>query len=258
MHHENFDVFGARKMHIVLNREADTRGRGHVARCTIERLMRDFGLRGIRRAKEPNTTRSAPRQQCPQDLVNRHFRAFAQNQLWVADITYVHTFTGWIYVAFVTDVFNREIVGWQVSRSLHTDLALDALKMGIYLRGRDGQDLCGLIHHSDRGVQYRAIRYGEALAEQDAVASVGSKGDSYDNALAEALNSLFKAELIRNRGPWTGIDDVEIATAEWVHWFNTYRPHGALDGLTPQAYRASQLEASTDSSEPVPVLLDAR
>ena len=153
MHHENFDVFGARKMHIVLNREADTRGRGHVARCTIERLMRDLGLRGIRRAKEPNTTRSAPRQQCPQDLVNRHFRAFAQNQLWVADITYVHTFTGWIYVAFVTDVFNREIVGWQVSRSLHTDLALDALKMGIYLRGRDGQDLCGLIHHSDRGVQ---------------------------------------------------------------------------------------------------------
>ena len=258
MHHKNFDAFGARKMHIVLNREADTRGRGHVARCTIERLMKDLGLHGIRRAKAPNTTRSAPREHCPQDLVNRHFSAFGPNQLWVADITYVHTFTGWVYVAFVTDVFNREIVGWRVSRSLHTDLALDALNMAIYLRTRDGDDLSGLIHHSDRGVQYRAIRYGEALAEQDAVASVGSRGDSYDNALAEALNSLFKAELIRNRGPWHGVDDVEIATAEWVHWFNTFRPHSALNGLTPQAYRTAHRETLTSSSEPAPEPLNAR
>lgn len=237
VHATNYDAFGARKMHIVLNREPDTRG--HVARCTIERLMRELGLHGIRRAKAPTTTRSAPRDQCPEDLVNRHFSAFSPNELWVADITYVHTFSGWVYVAFVIDVFNREIVGWKVSSSMHTDLALDALSMGIYLRRRADEDLAGLVHHSDRGVQYRSIRYGQALAEQDAVASVGSRGDSYDNALAEALNSLFKAELIRNRGPWIGIDDVEIATAEWVHWFNTFRPHSALGGLTPAAFRTA-------------------
>ncbi|AXE40214.1 hypothetical protein JS278_03080 [Acidipropionibacterium virtanenii] len=258
MHHKNFDAFGVRKMHIVLNREPDTRCRGHVARCTIERLMRDLNLQGIRRAKAPNTTYSAPRDQCPEDLVNRHFAAFAANELWVADITYVRTFTGWVYVAFVIDVFNREIVGWQVSRSLHTDLALDALTMGIYQRNRDGADLTGLIHHSDRGVQYRAIRYGQALADENAVASVGSKGDSYDNALAESLNSLFKAELIRNRGPWHGIDDVEIATAEWVHWFNTFRPHSALNGLTPQAFLDAHPDGLPVPSEPLPEPVNAR
>lgn len=190
VHAQNYDAFGARKMHVVLNREPDLRGRGHVARCTIERLMRDLRLHGIKRAKAPNTTRSAPREICPADLVDRHFSAFAPNQLWVADIEYMHAFSGWVYVAFVTDVFNREIVGWQVSKSLRTELALDAMQMGIYRRKRAGHDLSGLVHQSDRGVQYRAIRYGEALDEQDAVASVGSKGDSYDIALAEALNSL--------------------------------------------------------------------
>lgn len=190
MHAANYGVFGVRKLHVVLNREPDLHGRGRVARCTVERLMRDLQLHGIRRAKAPNTTRSAPREQCPADLVDRHFWAFGPNELWVADITYVRTMTGWVYVAFVTDVFNREIVGWQVATSLHTDLALDALNMAIYQRKREGDDLTGLVHHSDRGVQYRAIRYGQALAAQDAVASVGSKGDSYDNALAEALNSL--------------------------------------------------------------------
>src|SRR5699024_8492534 len=239
----NYDAFGARKMHIVLNRESDPLGRGHVARCTIERLMRGLGLHGIKRAQAPNTTKSAPRENCPADLAARRFAAFAPDRRWAADITYVRACTGWVYVAFVTDVVNREIVGWQVSRSLHTELALDALQMGIYQRKRAGGDLSGLVHHSDRGVQYRAIRYGEALAEQDAVASVGSKGDSYDNALAEALNSLYKAELIRNKGPWRGIDDVEIATAEWVHWFNTYRPHGALGGATPAAFRADNFSA---------------
>ncbi|ENO17283.1 integrase catalytic region protein, partial [Schaalia cardiffensis F0333] len=214
-------------MHVMLNRSeaAAHHGAGHVARCTVERLMRAMSISGIRRAKSPNTTRSTPKDQCPMDRVNRHFAALAPNILWVADITYVKTHAGWVYVAFVTDVYSRRILGWQTSTSLYTDLALDALKMAIWRRRRDGADLTGLIHHSDRGVQYTAIRYGQALADCDAVSSVGSKGDSYDNALAEALNSLYKAELVRNKGPWNSIDDLEIATAQWVHWYNTIRPH---------------------------------
>ena len=235
VHAENYSAFGARKMHVMLNRPqiAQQHGQGHVARCTVERLMRDLGLRGIRRAKTPRTTRSAPREQCPADLVDRHFSAFRPNELWVADITYVRTFSGWVYVAFVTDVNSRRIVGWQTSTRLYTDLALDALTMAIWQRQREGADLAGLVHHSDRGVQYRSVRYGQALADCQAVASVGSKGDSYDNALAEALNSLYKAELIRNKGPWRSIDDVEVATAEWVHWYNTVRPHSAIAMRTP-------------------------
>ncbi|RLP11435.1 IS3 family transposase [Propionibacterium australiense] len=248
LHEDNCWALGARKMHAVLNRpeESERHGAGHVARCTVERLMRAMGLHGIGRATSPRTTRSAPKEQCPADLVNRHFSAFRPNQLWVADITYVRTFSGWVHVAFVTDVYSRRIIGWQTSTSLYTDLALDALRMGIWQRQREGADLTGLIHHSDRGVQYRAIRYGQALSEADAVASVGSVGDSYDNALTEALNSLYKAEFIRNRhyldahGPWQGIDDVELATAEWVHWYNTTRPHSAIDMHSPieheQAY----------------------
>lgn len=238
VHHENYDVFGARKMHVMINREEETNSFGHVARCTVERLMKGAGLHGVRRAKAPNTTRSAPRESCPEDLVKRHFEAFGPDELWVADVTYVRTYAGWVYVAFLTDVFNREIVGWQAATSLYTDLALDALNMAIYQRRRSGSDLTRLVHHSDRGVQYRSIRYGQALAEEHAVASVGSKGDSYDNALAEALNSLYKAELIRNKGPWRDIDDVEFATAEWVHWFNTTRPHSALDYRTPTEWKA--------------------
>ena len=158
--------------------------------------------------------------------------------------TYVRTFSGWVYVAFVLDVYSRLIVGWQVSTRLYTDLALDALRMGIWRRQHAGHDLTGLVHHSDRGVQYRAIRYAERLAECDAVASVGSKGDSYDNAMAEALNSLYKAELVRNPGPWASINDLEIATAEWVDWWNERRLHGELDHRTPaeveQAYWAAK------------------
>lgn len=254
MHENNYDVFGVRKMHAVLNR-AEQGPFGHVARCTVERLMRAEGLHGIRRAKAPNTTRSAPREQCPADLVKRHFEAFAPNELWVADVTYVRTYAGWVYVAFITDVFNREIVGWQAATSLYTDLALDALNMAIYQRKKEGSDLSRLVHHSDRGVQYRAIRYGQALAQNNVVASVGSKGDSYDNALAEALNSLYKAELIRNRGPWENIDDVEVATAEWVHWFNTARPHSSLDYNTPTEWKTLHphgLPRPTTTPEPTP------
>ena len=234
-------MLGARKMHAMRGRPkiAERHGAGHVARCTVERLMADLGLRGVRRARSPRTTRSAPREQCPADRVERHFSAFRPNELWVADITYVRTFSGWVYVAFVTDVFSRRIVGWQTSTGLYTDLALDALQMAVWQRKRAGADLTGLVHHSDRGVQYRSIRYGQALADCEAVASVGSKGDSYDNALAEALNSLYKAELIRNQGPWEDIDAVEVATAEWVHWFNTTRPHSAIGMRTPAEHEAA-------------------
>ena len=182
-------MLGARKMHVMRGRPeiAERHGAGHVARCTVERLMGDLGLRGVRRAKSPRTTRSAPREQCPADLVKRHFEAFAPNELWVADIppqaggapSYVRAFSGWVYVAFVTDVYSRRLIGWQTSTSLCTDLALDALRMAVWQRKLPGADLSGLVQLSDRGVQYRSIHYGAALAECEAVASVGSKGDSF-------------------------------------------------------------------------------
>ncbi|MCK0438210.1 IS3 family transposase [Gordonia alkaliphila] len=243
IHSDNYGVYGVRKIHAELRRQGEK-----VAESTVRRLMREAGLRGISRAKGPRTTKPAPETGRPLDLVGREFVASRPNELWVADITYVHTFSGWVYVAFVTDVFSRLVVGWQVSTRLYTDLALDALKMGIWRRQHAGDDLTGLIHHSDRGVQYRAIRYAERLAECDAVASVGSKGDSYDNAMAEALNSLYKAELIRNRGPWTAINDVEIATAEYIDWFNNRRLHGEIGHVPPAeleaAYRATAREHS--------------
>ena len=234
-HKANLGVYGARKIHAELNREGVL-----VARCTVERLMRLVGLRGIPREKTRKTTvGDGAETERPEDLVDRKFVASAPNQLWVADLTYVRTHAGWTYVAFVLDVFSRMIVGWQVSTSMRTDLALDALDMGLWNRQRAGRDVTGLVHHSDRGVQYRAIRYTERLAEADAVASVGSKGDSYDNAMAEALNSLFKAECIRNplmrpKGGWKNVGDVEIAVAEYVDWFNHRRLHGEI-GLVPPA-----------------------
>ncbi|MFC6330911.1 IS3 family transposase, partial [Alloalcanivorax gelatiniphagus] len=228
IHKNNYGVYGVRKIHAALRREGE-----RVAESTVRRLMRQLGLRGISRAKGPRTTKPAPETGRPLDLVNRQFIATRPNELWVADITYVRTFSGWVYVAFVLDVYSRMIVGWQVSTRLYTDLALDALRMGIWRRQRAGHDLTGLTHHSDRGVQYRAIRYADRLAECDAVASVGSKGDSYDNAMAEALNSLYKAELVRNLGPWQSINDLEIATAEWVDWWNERRLHGELDQRPP-------------------------
>ena len=210
--------------------------------------MRAAGLRGVIRAKNPRTTRPAPETGRPADLVNRQFTATAPNQLWVADITYIRTFSGWVYAAFVIDVFSRMVVGWQVATSLYTDLALDALEMAIWRRRHTGADLSGLTHHSDRGVQYRALRYTERLEQEAAVASVGSKGDSYDNALAEAFNSLFKAELIRNKGPWTGVNDVEIAVAEYIDWFNQRRLHGELGHVPPAEYEA--LHTAAPAPEP--------
>jgi putative transposase len=227
VHADNFGVYGVTKIHAELNRL------GHrVPRCTVHRLMRTDGLRGITRAKGPRTTIPGAGPDTRPDLVDRDFTATAPDQLWVADITYCRTFAGWVYAAFVIDVYSRRVVGWQLSKSLRTDLALDALEMGIWTRQRAGHDVAGLTHHSDKGVQHVAVRYTQRLAEAGAVASVGSTGDSYDNALAEAFNSLFKAELVRNKGPWKNIDDLEIAVAEHIDWFNHRRLHGQI-GLIP-------------------------
>jgi putative transposase len=233
VHEDNYGVYGARKVWAELNRHGVD-----VARCTVERLMRESGLRGLLRDKSPRTTRPAAETGRLADLVKRDFTAMRVNELWVADITYVRTAAGWVYAAFVLDVFSRAIVGWQVATSLYTDLALDALQMAIWRRQAAGADLAGLVHHSDRGVQYRAVRYTQRLAEADAVASVGSKGDSYDNAMAEAFNSLYKAELVRNRGPWHGLNDLEIATVEYIDWYNNRRLHGELGHVPPAEYEA--------------------
>jgi putative transposase len=206
---------------------------GHmVARCTVERLMRDLHLSGARRGKAfKRTTLSDEAQHRPADLVKRQFEADRPNRLWVADLTYVRTHTGWVYVAFVVDVYSRFVVGWQTSTSLRSDLAIDALEMAIY--ARNDRDLDGLVHHSDRGVQYLSIRYTERLAEAGAVNSVGSKGDSYDNALAESFNGLYKTELIHRRGPWKNVDHVEWATLTYVDWFNNRRIHNEIGKIPP-------------------------
>ena len=233
----NLGVYGARKVQAALNREGI-----EVARCTVERLMRAAGIQGIRRHKARRTTFGERAEtDRPADLVKRQFAATAPNQLWVADLTYIRTHTGWVYAALVLDVFSRRVMGWQVSTSLRTELArdaLDALDMSLWERQRAGHDTTGLIHHSDAGVQYRAIRYTERLAVADAVASVGTIGDSWANAMAEAFNSLFKAECIRNpvmrpKGGWASIRDVEIAVAEYTDWFNHRRLHGETGQRPP-------------------------
>lgn len=222
-------VYGIRKIHAQLLRDGID-----VARCTVERLCRQLGIKGVVRGRRhPRTTVPGPADQRPCDLVERDFTAEAPNRLWVADLTYVATNSGWVYVAFVLDVYSRMIVGWQASTRMVTDLALDALSMGISARTRAGQDVTGLVHHSDRGVQYTAVRYTERLGQAHAVASVGAKGDSYDNAMAEALNSLYKAEVIQRYAGWDGHRDVEAATAEWVGWFNNHRLHSMLGYATP-------------------------
>jgi putative transposase len=237
VHRENYGVYGIRKVWAQLGRDGGVAGRA-IARCTVARLMKQAGLRGVSRVKAPRTTTRATGPDPRPDLVDRVFTASAPNRLWVADITYIKTHSGWVYAAFVLDVFSRRIVGWQLSTNLYTDLALDALNMGIWTRQRAGDDLSQLIHHSDRGVQYVAIRYTERLGEVDVVASVGSVGDSYDNAMAEAFNSLFKAELVRNRGPWTGINDLELAVAEYIDWYNHRRLHGELGLIPPVEHEA--------------------
>jgi putative transposase len=238
---EHFSVYGADKVWTQLQREGL-----RVARCTVERLMRARGLRGVVRGKRRvRTTVPATDVARPADLVHRHFQAMAPNTLWVADLTYVPTQSGWVYVAFIVDVCSRFVVGWQAARSLRADLAIDALEMAFWARGR--RQLAGLIHHSDRGVQYLAVRYSERLAAAEVVASVGSRGDSYDNALAESFNGLYKTELIWQRESWKGLEDVTYATLSYVNWFNQRRLHGGLGLIPPAEFEANfAREAATE------------
>jgi len=244
IHRANYAVYGARKLWRALRREGSLIGRDQVSR-----LMRGLGLAGAVRGKVRRTTISSELSPRPADLVERVFAAAAPNRLWVADITYVSTWSGFCYTAFVIDVFSRAIVGWRVSSTLRAELALDALEMAIW--SRRAADLAGLVHHSDRGVQYLAIRYTERLADEGAVTSVGSKGDSYDNALAESVNGLYKSELIRARGPWRTADQVELATAAYVAWWNAERLHGACGDIPPAEFEAAyhqRLQAATEAA----------
>ena len=231
VHAEHFGVYGARKVWRQLHREGIA-----VARCTVERLMGELHLEGVRRGRPHRTTTPDTVAARPADLVERDFSAQRPNQLWVADLTYVATWSGFVYVALVIDAFSRYLVGWQAARSLRTDLALDALEMAIWRRQAQ---LDGLVHHSDRGSQYLSIRYTERLAEAGAVTSVGSRGDSFDNALAETIIGLYKTELVRRRGPWKGIDQVEYATLEWVDWFNHRRLLEPIGYVPPAEYEAA-------------------
>jgi transposase InsO family protein len=214
--HANLQVYGADKVWRQINREGIA-----VARCRVERLMRRLGLQGARRGKVVRTTVSDRSTPCPLDRVNRQFKAERPNQLWVSDFTYVSTWQGWLYVAFVIDVFARRIVGWRVSSAMRTDFVLDALEQALYDRQPEISD--ALVHHSDRGSQYVSVRYTERLGEAGIEPSVGSRGDSYDNALAETINGLYKTELIHRRAPWKTKESVELATLQWVHWFNHVR-----------------------------------
>jgi len=237
----NFSVYGTRKVWRQLGREGIPVGRDRVAR-----LMGELGIRGVVRGRTKRTTTPAEADQRPADLVQRNFSAPAPNRLWVADLTYVATWAGFAYVAFVIDAFSRMIVGWRVQTSLRASLALDALEMAVW--ARQGK-LDELVHHSDRGVQYLSVRYTERLAAEGAVASVGSKGDSFDNALAEAVNGLYKTELIHRQGPWRTAGQVELATLEWVAWWNQRRLHGAIGDIPPAEHEAIYYRQRQESKE---------
>lgn len=238
---ENFGVYGARKVWHQLGREGFD-----VARCTVERLMKDMGLQGIVRGKSIKTTIGDPARPCPRDHVNRQFRAPRPNTLWVSDFTYVATWRGFVYVAFVIDTFARRIVGWRVSRTAHTTFVLDALEQALHDR-RPLRDT-GLVHHSDRGSQYVSIKYTERLADAGIEPSVGSVGDSYDNALAETINGLYKTEVIHRKGPWRSLEDVEFATLEWVDWFNNRRLLSSIGNIPPAEAEARYYQALRETS----------
>ena len=244
---ENFRGYGARKIWRQLLREGT-----EVARCTIERLMRDLGIQGVVRGRKVRTTTPAEAVHQPPDLVDRQFRVDRPNRLWVADLTYVRTWRGFVYTAFVIDAYARRIVGWQVSSSLHTGLVLDALEEALFARPRATE----MVHHSDRGSQYLSIRYTERLQAEGIASSVGSAGDSYDNALAESIIGLYKTEVIEHRGPWSHLEKVELATFEWVSWFNRQRLLSSIGYIPPveleAAYYAGSSVAEPASPCPAP------
>jgi transposase InsO family protein len=237
--HEHHQVYGPRKVWKQMGRE-----NLRAARCRVRRLMREMGLAGAVRGRAwMTTTQPGPDSEHRRDLVDRHFMATRPNQLWVSDFTYVATWRGFVYVAFVIDVFARRIVGWRVSSSLATDFVLDALEQAIYDR-RD-QQIGGLVHHSDRGTQYLSMRYTDRLADAGIAPSVGSRGDSYDNAMAESIIGLFKTEVIRRRGPWRHVEAVEFATLEWVDWFNHRRLLEPIGYVPPAEYEARYYEQTS-------------
>jgi len=244
VYQENRQLYGARKVWRQLRRESF-----EVARCTVARLMNAMGLQGVVRGRPCRTTIPTELQDHRPDLVERDFTARGPNHLWVSDLTYVITWRGYVYVAFVIDVYSRMIVGWRVSSSLHTDIALDALEQALYDRGDAIAQ--GLIHHSDRGSQYLSIRYTERLAAAGIQPSVGSRGDSYDNALAESIIGLYKTELIRRRGPWRGLEDVEFATLDWVNWYNNQRLLEPIGHIPPAEYERNYYLAQKQVPETV-------
>lgn len=237
---DNYSVYGVRKVTKQLRREGVQVGRDQVGR-----LMASLGIAGLVRGKSKRTTRADPSAVRAPDLVKRLFTASEPNRLWLSDFTYVATWSGTVYVAFIIDAFSRAIVGWKAATAMRTDLVLDALEMAIWARG---SVLKGLVAHSDAGSQYTAIRYTERLAEIGAAPSIGTVGDSYDNALAETVNGLYKNELVHRRGPWRNLDDVEVATAAWVHWWNTARLHGACGDVPPAEYEAAWRQARRDEA----------
>lgn len=236
---ENRQCYGIRKVWKQLRREDFA-----VARCTVTRLMSILGIQGVRRGRRCITTLPDDSAAKPLDLVNREFTASRPNQLWVADITYVATWSGFVYVAFVIDVFSRKVVGWRVMKSMQTQLILDALEQALWARGKPK----GVIHHSDRGSQYVSIRYSDRLSEAGFTASVGSVGDSYDNALAETINGLYKAEVIYKDGPWKGLEQVELATLDWVDWFNNRRLLSSIGDIPPAEYEENYYRQLTQDT----------
>lgn len=229
IHAANYGVYGARKVWLALNREGTT-----VARCTVERLMAELGLAGATRGRVRRTTIADPSAPRPVDLVQRQFGPSAPNRLWVADLTYVSTWSGFAYVAFVVDAYARRILGWRVASTMATSMVLDSIEQAIWTRQQEGVlDLKDVVHHTDRGSQYTSIRFSERLAEAGIQPSVGAVGSSYDNALAETINGLYKTELIKPRKPWRIIEEVELATAEWVHWFNYRRLYEYCGDIPP-------------------------
>ena len=232
VHASNYGVYGARKVWLTLNRERPA-GSALITRCTVERLMSELGLAGAVRGKVKRITISDPKTPKPRDLVDRNFRPLAPDRLWVADFTYVSTWSGWCYTAFLIDAYARRILGWSTATTMTSRFVVDAVEQAIWTRRRQGKDLAGLIAHHDHGVQYLSVAYCEHLAAAGIKPSTGAVGSSHDNALAESIIGLYKTELVKPRRPWKGLEDLEIATAEWVDWYNHRRPHEYCDDLTP-------------------------